>query len=247
MKTIYIEDEITEYIDLDSLKINSNQIINKIKQLNILENKKSYKSIFYNIQTDDIIIRNIENINISNKKDIKGIIKYNINQYMSINLEEYEMRYKIINKKGHIATIQTILFPKYLINLCKLISKDLGIKMQSINANFDILQKLIYKNMINNIKENSVFLDIRKNEFIINKVKNNIVIESYIIPINDYLKNYINKLQSLETNLYFYGQQNFEYKSINKILLNSGNKTIKICDKLDQDISKYINSIGIVI
>ena len=68
MKTIYIEDEITEYIDLDSLKINSNQIINKIKQLNILENKKSYKSIFYNIQTDDIIIRNIENINISNKK-----------------------------------------------------------------------------------------------------------------------------------------------------------------------------------
>ena len=64
MKTIYIEDEITEYIDLDSLKINSNQIINKIKQLNILENKKSYKSIFYNIQTDDIIIRNIENINI---------------------------------------------------------------------------------------------------------------------------------------------------------------------------------------
>ena len=79
MKTIYIEDEITEYIDVDSLKINSNQIINKIKQLNILENKKSYKSIFYNIQTDDIIIRNIENINISNKKDIKGIIKYNIN------------------------------------------------------------------------------------------------------------------------------------------------------------------------
>ena len=79
------------------------------------------------------------------------------------------------------------------------------------------------------------------------QVKNNIVIESYIIPINDYLKNYINKLQSLETNLYFYGQQNFEYNSINKILLNSGNKTIKICDKLDQDISKYINSIGIVI
>ena len=247
MKTIYIEDEIIQYIDINKLTESCNEIINKIKELNILENKKSYKSILYNIQTEDVMVRNIENINISNKKDIKGIIKYNINQYIPINLEEYEIRYKIINKKGSIGTIQVILFPKQLIDLCKLISKELGIKVESINTNFDILQKLIDKDMIDYIGETSVFLEVRRNEFIINRVKDNIINESYVLPKNDYLKDHINKLHRLETNLYYYGSEDFMHKNINKIILSPVKKSIKVHEELNQDISKYINNIGIVI
>ncbi len=101
--------------------------------------------------------------------------------------------------------------------------------------------------MINYIEENSVFLEIRKNEFIINKVKDNIINESYVLPKNDYLQDYINKLHKLQTNLYYYGNEEFIHKNINKIILNPVRKSIKVHKELNQDISKYINTIGIVI
>ena len=157
------------------------------------------------------------------------------------------MRYKIINKKNRIGTIQVILFPKQLIDLCKVVSKELGIKVQAINTNFDILQKLIDENMIDYIGETSVFLEVRRNEFIINKVKDNIINESYVLPKNDYLEDYINKLHKLQTNLYYYGNEEFIYKNINKIILNPVKRSIKVHEGLSQDISKYINTIGIVI
>jgi len=247
MKTIFIEDEIIEYIGIKNLRENYNEFINKIKELNISENKKSYKSIFYNIQTEDVIVRNIDNINILHKKDIEGIIKYNIKQYMPINIGEYEMRYKTLNKKDNIATVQVILFPKYLVDLCKEISRVLGIKAQSINVNYDILQKLIDKNIIKNIEKNTALVEVRKNEFIINKVKNKIIIESYILPKNNYLKEHINKLQSIDTSVYHYVNEDFTNENINKIVLSSGKKSIKIYEGLNQDISRYIYSIGIVI
>ena len=86
MKNIYIDDEIHQDISLNiSNKIigTTNQYyINDIEKERYVENitkiieskinktKKltsKYKSIFYNIQTEDVIIRMIDNINISNK------------------------------------------------------------------------------------------------------------------------------------------------------------------------------------
>ena len=117
MKNIYIDDEIHQDISLNiSNKIigTTNQYyINDIEKERYVENvtkiieskirktKKltsKYKSIFYNIQTEDVIIRMIDNINISNKSDILGLIKFNINQYMHINIDDYVIEYKIINQ-----------------------------------------------------------------------------------------------------------------------------------------------------
>ena len=189
MKNIYIDDDIQEDISLnisneiigntnkyyinDTEKEKYVENITKIIESKIYNTKKftsKYKSILYNIQTEDVIIRMIDNVNISNKSDILGLIKFNINQYMHISVDDYVIEYKIINQINKMAKIQVILFPKYLIDLCKSISKNLKIKSQIINVNYDILQKLIELNLITNLESNSLFIENRNEEYL-SKVK----------------------------------------------------------------------------
>ena len=231
MKNIYIDDEIHQDISLNiSSKIigTTNQYyINDIEKERYVENvtkiieskirktKKltsKYKSIFYNIQTEDVIIRMIDNINISNKSDILGLIKFNINQYMHINIDDYVIEYKIINQINKIAKIQVILFPKYLIDLCKSISKNLRIKSQIINVNYDILQKLIELNIIINLQSNLLFIENRSKEIIFNKVIDKKICESYVLSKGEQCINYINNLDHNIDQIYYYG---LEDKMIN--------------------------------
>lgn len=272
---IYVDDDILEIIELDDVdiknKINKENLsannrrdnyINNIMQVikfNIEKNKNSlrkYKNILYNIQTEDVIVRNIENINISNKKDVIGLIKYNIIQYMPIDLNDYEIKYNILNQENNIATVQVILFPKYIIELCKGISKSLGMKTQAINVNFDILQKLIEKNIVSNFESDATFIETRKDEFLLNKVTNNRVLESYILPRNTHSIEHLIKLEDGLKNLYCYGKeeliisnenQQYSELNINPVILNMGKKSLTISKDLNQDANKYVNAIGVVI
>ncbi|MGL5328735.1 MAG: hypothetical protein ACRDD7_05670 [Peptostreptococcaceae bacterium] len=248
-KEIIIENSIL--IDVD--KIGKKYDFNKIgRTIDNLENK--YKYIYCNLQTEDIIVRTIDNINIKNKKDTIGIIKYELIKYTPINLEEYEIKYKILNKENNIASIQVILFPKYLIDLCKSISKELGIKTKSINVNFDNIQKLIDKNIITNIKDNSVILEVRKDEILLSKVIKNKISESYILPKNFDIEKHINRFDEKIENIYLYGsnrgldeklKQSCNFR-LHDIMVKIENKAITISKDLDQEISNYINTIGVI-
>ena len=215
-----------------------------------------YKSIFYNIQTEDIIIRLIDNINISNKSDVQGLIKFNINQYMNINIDDYVIEYKIINQINKIAKIQVILFPKYLIELCKGISKNLKIKSQIINVNYDILQKLIELDIITNLQSNSLFIENRRKDILFNKVIDKKICESYILPKNDQYINYMSNLDNDIEHIYYYGLENkiindeinsFLSAKISPLNLENNKKHIIISEKLSKDFKQYINTIGMII
>lgn len=275
MKNIYIDDEIHQDISLNiSNKIigTTNQYyindiekeryvetISKIIESKINKTKKltsKYKSIFYNIQTEDIIIRMIDNINISNKSDILGLIKFNINQYMHINIDDYVIEYKIINQINKIAKIQVILFPKYLIDLCKSISKNLRIKSQIINVNYDILQKLIELNIITNLQSNLLFIENRSKEIIFNKVIDKKICESYVLSKGEQCINYINNLDHNIDQIYYYGLEDkminneidsFSSLNISPLTLENNKKSIIISEKLSQDFKQYINTIGMII
>ncbi len=58
--------------------------------------------------------------------------------------------------------IQVILFPKSIIQLIKNISENLNMNPKTININFDILQKLINLNLIENFSEEGVFIECKK-------------------------------------------------------------------------------------
>lgn len=133
----------------------------------------------------------------------------------------------------------------------------MNIKAKIINVNFDILQKLIEHRIINMNSDKCIFLEIRKDELLLNKVINGKVYESYILPKNNYSREYINKLGYTMKTIYYYGKEGLalddedtfklENVEINPVILNMSNKNISISKNLDQDVSKYINSIGIVI
>ena len=215
-----------------------------------------YKSIFYNIQTEDVIIRLIDNINISNKSDVQGLIKFNINQYMNIDIDDYVIEYKIINQINKIAKIQVILFPKYLIELCKGISKNLKIKSQIINVNYDILQKLIELDIITNLQSNSLFIENRRKDILFNKVIDKKICESYILPKNEQYINYMSNLDNDIEHIYYYGIENkiindeinsFLSAKISPLNLENNKKHIIISEKLSKDFKQYINTIGMII
>lgn len=133
----------------------------------------------------------------------------------------------------------------------------MNIKAKIINVNFDILQKLIDHRIINMNSDKCIFLEIRKDELLLNKIINGKVYESYILPKNNYSRKYIDKLGYTMKTIYYYGKERLaldneeifrlENVEVNPVVLNMGNKNIRISKDLDQDVSKYINSIGIVI
>ncbi|WLD29649.1 hypothetical protein CDIFMA2_35440 [Clostridioides difficile] len=143
--------------------------------------KKSYKNLHFNIQTQDIVIRNIEILNTKKKRDILNMIEFEITQYIPININNYSIKYKIINSSNDKLNIQVILFPKNIIQVIKSISENLNMNPKAININFDILQKLISLNLIDNFIEDGVFIECKRNQFIINITKNKKIEETYLL------------------------------------------------------------------
>lgn len=220
--------------------------------------KKSYKNLHFNIQTQDIVIRNIEILNTKRKRDILNMIEFEITQYIPININNYSIKYKIINSSKDKLNIQVILFPKNIINIIKIISESLNMNPKAININFDILQKLISLNLVDNFIEDGVFIECKKNQFIINITKNKKIEETYLLSKE--IKSYdsVKKLISRFNYVYYYGIDNCfidEYlKDTEKIVevnpLKLKNK-IRVENNFDKDLMdtsiNYISSIGMII
>lgn len=220
--------------------------------------KKSYKNLYFNIQTQDIVIRNIEILNTKKKRDILNMIEFEITQYIPININNYSIKYKIINSSKDKLNIQVILFPKNIIKVIKIISESLNMNPKAININFDILQKLISLNLVDNFIEDGVFIECKKNQFIINITKNKKIEETYLLSKE--IKSYdsVKKLISRFKYVYYYGIENCfieEYfkdtekiAEVNPLRLKKKVRVENNFDKGLRDTSiTYISSIGMII
>lgn len=90
------------------------------------------------------------------------MIEFEITQYIPININSYSIKYKVINSTNDKLNIQVILFPKSIIQLVESISKSINMNPKAININFDILQKLINLDLIENFSEEGVFIECKK-------------------------------------------------------------------------------------
>ena len=201
----------------------------------------------FTIQNEDIIIRNIKIIKPEKEQDIKDLIKYELKKFIPLNLDNYIIKYNINRIFENEIDIQTILFPKTNIELCKQIAKSLKIKTKKICVNFNILQNLISKNIIDIDDGENLILEIKDNIINLNVIKDKHIIESYSLKKDGNLKRYIElKLDSLNR-IYIYGKNddivikmmsniiNVEHLEISKINIKNENNYI---------LNEFINNIG---
>ena len=201
----------------------------------------------FTIQNEDIIIRNIKIIKPEKEQDIKDLIKYELKKFIPLNLDNYIIKYNIISILENEIDIQTILFPKTNIELCKQIAKSLKIKTKKICVNFNILQNLISKNIIDIDDGENLILEIKDKIINLNVIKEKHIIESYSLKKDSNLKRYIeSKLDSLNR-IYIYGKNddivikmmsniiNVEHLEISKINIKNENNYI---------LNEFINNIG---
>ncbi|HBG5343253.1 TPA: pilus assembly protein PilM [Clostridioides difficile] len=264
-KKVFIDKSIIKEINFN-IKNNSDSV-EKIKYIEdvvrfvkeeIGKLKISYKNLYFNIQIQDIVIRNIEVLDTKKKRDILSMIEFEITQYIPININNYSIKYKVINSINDRLNIQVILFPKSIIQLIKNISESLNMNPKAININFDILQKLINLNLIENFSEEGVFIECKKNQFIINITKDKKIEETYLLSKE--IKSYesVKKLLRNFKYIYYYGIENCfieEYfkctdKSIEVNPLKLKDK-VKVEHNFDTSLGdssiNYISSIGMII
>ncbi|MCC0699188.1 pilus assembly protein PilM [Clostridioides sp. ZZV15-6383] len=264
-KKVFIDKSIIKEINFN-IKNDSNSAVNikyiedvvRLVKEEVGKSKISYKNLYFNLQTQDIVIRNIEVLDTKKKRDILNMIEFEITQYIPININNYSIKYKVINATNDKLNVQVILFPKSIIQLIKNISESLNMNPKVININFDILQKLINLNLIEKFSAEGVFIECKKNQFIINITKGKKIEETYLLSKE--IKSYesVRKLLSSFKYIYYYGiENNFieEYfkgtdKSIkiNPLRLNDKVRVENNFDtELEDSSINYISSIGMII
>lgn len=206
------------------------------------------------MQNNNMIIRRIKILNVSNKKDIESMISFELTQYIPIDVQDYVIKYDILETTIKELDIQVILIPKYMIDICNEISLMLNMKPKELNVNFNILQKIISLDKVKDFNEKGLFIEYKENEFIVNKVENKRVVETYILQNTHQSYQSIDKLIEEYNQGFYYGL--FKDNIINNINHNNNfinlelkeNKKLKIlgysneCEKIE-----YINSIGMII
>lgn len=244
-KEYYINHKLIYEKSIEDIAMN-NEYINELVKY-IKENiDMSIKNIYFSIQNDEIIIRNIDNIHTKRKKEIIPLIKYEINKYMPIDLQNYAIEYKKIMDFMGKELIQGILFPKKFVYICKEISEKLKIKKKYLYSNFDILQKLIDINLINlhDVKDKtSVVIESRNEDIILNTVFNNKIIESYIVSKN----NEIMIKNIFDENTYYFGISDDYINNLHIKKINIKNNIIINEDANENVILDYLCALGMII
>lgn len=215
--------------EMGSLNLNYEDHNTYIKEIiKIIRENITYKvcSIYFHIQNEEVIIRNVNNLKCRRPKEIIQLIKYEIGEYMPLNLHNYVIKYKkIINTKGE-GTIQGILFPKKYVDICKCISEKLKIKKKYLYINFDVLQKLIDLRTIDlpqDDEDKTIIIENREKDMILNEIVSRRITESYVVEKsnNQY---FINQISC--KNIYYYGKEDDFINEMSIKRLDINNKLI---------------------
>lgn len=235
--------------NLNNTKIKKEYIDLIIKKLNPY--KKSRK-IFFAMQNEDVIARVYKNLGKIRKKDIYGYIKFEIGQDMPVNLENYIVKYKILNKTKDTMDLQVILFPKDIEKICNEIAENIGIKRKYLNINFDIVQKLISKNQLNLNYDICAIIENLNNDIILNLMENQKIYTSNVFE-KEGNADYILKFFDEDIHIFYYGIEDDFLNQIkekgfkvDKLEINLKQTPLWTEQIVDKDINNYIIYIGLV-
>lgn len=215
---------------------------------------KSYKDIYFNLQNENVIVRNIKIPNIKKRKDIFGMIENEITQYIPIDIKNYVVKYNVLNSNDEDLDLQVILFPTIIIDTCMLVCKQLKLRAKALNINLNILQKIINLDIIKEFGQEAIFIEEKRNDFILNIAKNRTIQESYILQKNFQSYEFAKGLLNQNKDIFYYGERLELFNEIlsdkyeTKILsLKENIKVQSHIDEVYEENINYINSIGMII
>lgn len=249
-----------DILNIFNINIGLNQLTNinaKKEYISIINEKlseyKNIKEIFFAAQNEDVIIREYHELPRIRKRDLDGYVNFEIVKDMPVNVDQYIVKYRVLNLEKSIMDLQVILFPKYIEKICSDIAKNLNIKRKYLNMNFDIVQKLIDRNKIYLKCNDCIIMENTKEILIMNLIKNKKIYTSNVIDKDENL-DYVLSCIEKDMHIFYCGEEdNF----INKIKENSFKvdklevslKVNDLCTQkiVDKDINKYMINIGVVV
>ena len=145
------------------------------------------KSIFINIQENDIILKNIKIDSDIKQKAIIKAVDIEIKEFCNNSISNYCIDYKKVYNDGVDTEVQVVLFPKKYIDLFSEICDRIGIEKRAMHTNFNLLEKLIKKNWVKvmNSLEFGV-VEFREKDLVISIFSDGVIKSSYVIKKSEF-------------------------------------------------------------
>lgn len=151
---------------------------------------KKCKSVFINIQENDIILKNIKIDSEINKKAITKAVDIEIKEFCNNSINNYCIDYKkMYNNKGD-TEVQVVLFPKKYIDLFSELCDKIGIEKRAMHTNFNLLERLLIQKNAGSFIEDLEFgvVEFREKDLVISIFSNKIIKNSYVIKREEFTK-----------------------------------------------------------
>lgn len=145
------------------------------------------KSIFINIQENDIILKNIKIDSDIKQKAIIKAVDIEIKEFCNNSINNYCIDYKKVYNDGVDTEVQVVLFPKKYIDLFSEICDRIGIEKRAMHTNFNLLERLIKKNgvkVMNSLEFGVV--EFREKDLVISIFSNGVIKSSYVIKKDEF-------------------------------------------------------------
>ena len=224
-----------------------------IKNLKEIIKKYNIKEVFFVVQNSRIIIREHKDLPKIRKRDLDGYINFEILQESLLTLDDYIVKYKILDYRKNKMDLQIILFPKYIEKICTEIAQNLNIKRKYLNMNFDILQKLIDREKINLKNNDCMVIENMDDVIILNYIKMKKIYTSNVFS-KESSSEYITNLLDKDIDIFYYGKEDNFINTLKEngfkvYKLNSKLNISYLCSDKTIDIqnNKYLVNIGVVI
>lgn len=145
------------------------------------------KSIFINIQENDIILKNIKIDSDIKQKAIIKAVDIEIKEFCNNSISNYCIDYKKVYNDGVDTEVQVVLFPKKYIDLFSEICDRIGIEKRAMHTNFNLLERLIKKNgvkVMNSLEFGVV--EFREKDLVISIFSDGVIKSSYVIKKSEF-------------------------------------------------------------
>lgn len=224
-----------------------------IKNLKEIIKKYNIKEVFFVVQNSRIIIREHKDLPKIRKRDLDGYINFEILQESLLTLDDYIVKYKILDYRKNKMDLQIILFPKEIEKICLDIATGLNLKHKYLNMNFDILQKLIDREKINLKNNDCMVIENMDDVIILNYIKMKKIYTSNVFS-KESSSEYITNLLDKDIDIFYYGKEDNFINTLKEnefkvYKLNSKLNISYLCSDKTIDIqnNKYLVNIGVVI